>query len=414
MMTVERKGKLKIQISLDPFLLFVLTSVLIHGLGVLILVLSNRSLPTARQETESTPIDFIVVPPEESPEEPPPDTERRATNNSVAKGPVKPELPSATNKIGNEEAITTSQPSQGVQPKRQATPLVPKLPQTPPAPRVEPKPVTPPSSPTKVPKQAIAPSNPTPPVASKPKPRENAPPPPVASKPKPRENTPLLSESNPTSIPLPKTAPLQEEKPSREIETASPKPDLPPVATKLPTKPAPTEPPSQSAETAAPPPASEQQTPVGSGSAGLLGGTYRKTLADNSGSSFFNPQANASQQALNSGGLDARQDLNMGPYFAEIRRRVRRHWKPSSPGNDRHTVLAFSIQRNGQVTGLRIVQSSGSEKVDRDSVAAVQKSAPFAALPANFPEEKLDVQFSFNIYVNHGVFTPQLENWQRF
>ena len=397
MTTVERKEKLNIQISLDPFLLFVLTSVLVHGLGVLILVLSNRSLPTARQETESTPIDFIVVPPEESPEEPPPDTERRAANNSVAKGQVNPELPSATNKIGNEEAITTPKPSQAVQPKRQAAPLVPKTPQTPPAPKVEPKPVTPPPSPTKVPKQETAPSNPTPPVASKPKPRENA---------------PLFSESNPTSIPLPKPAPLQEEKPSREIETASPQTDLPPVATKLPTKPIPTETPSQSTETA--PPASEQQTPVGSGSASLLGGTYRKTLADNSGSSFFNPQANASQQALNSSGLDARQDLNMGPYFAEIRRRVRRNWQPSSPGNNRHTVLAFSIQRNGQVTGLRIVQSSGSEKVDRDSVAAVQKSAPFAALPANFPDETLDVKFSFNIYVNHGVFTPQLENWQRF
>ena len=396
MTTVERKEKLNIQISLDPFLLFVLTSVLVHGLGVLILVFSNRSLPTARQETKPTPIDFIAVPPEESPEEPPPDTERRAINNSVAKGQVKPELPSASNKIGNEEAIPTPKPSQAVQAKRPAAPLVPKIPQTPPSPRVEPKPVTPPSAPTKVPKQAIAPSKPTPPVASKPKPREQA---------------PLLSESKPTSIPLPKPAPLPEDKPSREVETATAKPDSPPVATKLPTKPR--ESPSPSTETT-PPPASEQQTPDGSGSASLLGGTYRKTLADNSGSSLFNPQANASQQALNSGGLDARQDLNMGPYFAEIRRRVRRNWRPSSPGNDRHTVLAFSIQRNGQITGLRIVQSSGSEKVDRDSVAAVQKSGPFAALPANFPEEKLDLQFSFNIYVNHGVFTPQLENWQRF
>ena len=63
MTIVERKGKINIQISIDPFLLFVLTSVLIHGIGLLILVLSNRALPAARQETESTPIDFVLVPP---------------------------------------------------------------------------------------------------------------------------------------------------------------------------------------------------------------------------------------------------------------------------------------------------------------------------------------------------------------
>jgi protein TonB len=382
-------GKLTIQISLNPFLLFVLTSVLIHGLGVLILVLSNRSLPTARQETESTPIDFVVVPPEESPEEPPPDTERRAVNNSVAKGKVEPELPSATDKIGSEEAIATSEPSQGTQP------------------------VTPPTSLPKVPKEAIAPSTPTPP------PEEVQPTPPVAEKPKPIEKVPLLSESDSTSIPLPKPAPLQEERPSREIETATPKPDLPPVATNLPPKPKPIEPSSQSTKPPSvpetpPTPSSEQKIPVDSGSASLLGGTYRKTLSEDSGSSFFNPQANASQQALNPSGLDARQELDLGPYFAEIRRRVKRNWQPSAPSDNRHTILAFSIQRNGQITGLRVVQSSGSQKSDRDSLEAVKKSAPFAALPANFPQEQLNIEFNFNIYVNQGVFTPQLENWQRF
>ena len=163
-----------------------------------------------------------------------------------------------------------------------------------------------------------------------------------------------------------------------------------------------------------PTPSSEQKTPVGSGAASLLGGTQSRSLSDDSGSSFFNPKANASQQALNPRGLDARQDLDLGPYFAEIRRRVRRNWKPSVPINNRHTVLAFSIQRNGQITGLRVIQSSGSDKIDRESLEAVQKSGPFSALPANFPDEQLKVQFKFNIYINQGISRPQLDNWQRF
>ena len=383
MTTVERKGKLNIQISLDPFLLFVLTSVLIHGLGLLILVLSNRALPAARQETESIPIDFVIVPPEESLEKPPPETERRAVNNSVAKGKVEPELPSATDKIANEEAIATSEPSQATQPNRQEAPSIPVVPQTPPPPRVKPnprskpKPVTPPPSLTKVPKPASAPSTPTPPPS-----RE-------------KPNPPILSK---------------------------PKPGLPPVATNLPPKPKPiepssppTEPPSTNTnENSSVPettltPSSERKTPVSSGSASLLGGTYSRSLSEDSGSSFFNPQANASQQALNPSGVDARQDLDLGPYLAEIRRRVKRNWRPSTPINNRNTVLAFSIQRNGQITGLRVIRSSGSPKVDRESLEAVKKSSPFAALPQNFPNEQLSIEFNFNIYVNQGVFTPKIQ-----
>ncbi len=538
MTIVERKGKINIQISIDPFLLFVLTSVFLHGIGLLILVLSNRSLPAARQETESTPIDFVLVPPEESPEEPPLDTERRAVNNSVAKGKVEPELPSATDKIGNEKAIATSEPSQGTKPDIQETPStsvppirppveeikptppvvskpqpieqsqppvktptplskIPKRaiapstslpPIRPPAAEVKPTPpivskpqpieqsqppVKPPTSLSKVPKLAIAPSTsvppitppaaevkPTPPVVSKPQPIEQSQPPvkpptslskvpkraiapstsvppitppaaevkptpPIVSKPQPREKLPPLSESGSPSIPRPKPTPRQEATPSREIETATPKPDLPPVATNLPPKAKPIKPSSLPTETppnsenssvpeTTPTPSSEQKTPVGSGAASLLGGTQSRSLSDDSGSSFFNPKANASQQALNPRGLDARQDLDLGPYFAEIRRRVRRNWKPSVPINNRHTVLAFSIQRNGQITGLRVIQSSGSDKIDRESLEAVQKSGPFSALPANFPDEQLKVQFKFNIYINQGISRPQLDNWQRF
>ena len=470
MTTVERKGKIKIEINIDPFLLFLLTSVLIHGVGLLILVFSNRSLPTARQETESTPIDFVVVPPEESPEQPPPDTKRKAVNNSVAKGKVDPELPSATDKIGSEEAIATSEPTQATQPDIQESPSVPNTPPNSEPPK--PQPIAPPPSLTQVPKptppslqqpkpveqsqQLLEQSPPVtpPPIAKVPKPaiekpdpisppEEIKPAPPPAKKPKPLDQTPLLSESDSTSIPLPKplsppaeeppkeietvaprpdlppqTKPIEppiqpEEKPSREIETATPQPNLPPVATNLPPKPKPIDPPSSVPDTTPNPPL-EQETPVGSGAASLLGGTYRKTLSEDSGSSFFAPQANASQQAFNPSGRDAQQDLDLGPYFDEIRRRVKRNWKPSSPGDNRHTVLAFSIQRNGQITGLQVIQSSGSERVDRESLEAVQKSGPFDALPANFPQEQLNVEFNFNIYVNRGVFTPQLENWQRF
>lgn len=462
MTTAKRKEKHNIQISFDPFLLFILTSVLVHVLGIAIFVLADRSRQDTSQETEVTPIDFIVVPPEEATEEPPPDTERRAINNSIAKGKVNPDLPSATNKIGNEAATTTPKSSPTIPPNIAKTPAnsvarqtpPPQLESTPPpeSTPVKPSPPLPPVQKTPTREQPPASSATTPPLVKPVKPspsvskapstptsssEEVKPAPSVTKKPKPIEKTPLTSEFKPRSIPLPKLEPL----PEKEPETTTPQPDPPPVATKpkplkpsteeiLPEKPQPDAPPvatklpdqspstneTESSSAPVSPSASppEQQTPVGSGSASLLGGTYRKSAGEDGASSFFKPEANASQQALNSSGSDARQDLDMGPYFAEIRRRVKRNWQPSSANRNRHTVLAFSIQRNGQITGLRVSQSSGSSKVDGESLEAVQKAGPFAALPANYPNEQLDIVFSFNLYLHQGVFTPQLENWQRF
>ena len=464
MTTAKRKEKHNIQISFDPFLLFILTSVLVHLLGIAIFVLADRSRQDTSQETEVTPIDFIVVPPEEATEEPPPDTERRAINNSIAKGKVNPDLPSATNKIGNEPATTTPKSSPTIPPNIAKTPAnsvarqtpPPQLESTPPpeSKPVKPLPSIPPVQKTPTREQPPATSATTPPLVKPAKPspsvskapstptsssEEVKPAPSVTKKPKPIEKTPLTSEFKPRSIPLPKLEPLPEKEPetttppsdtppvatkpkplkpsTEEILTEKPQPDTPPVAAKLPDpSPSTNETESKSSSVPVSPSASppEQQTPVGSGSASLLGGTYRKSVGEDGGSSFLQPEANASQQALNSSGIDARQDLDMGPYFAEIRRRVRRNWQPSFADRNRHTVLAFSIQRNGQIPGLRVSQSSGSSKVDRESLEAVQKAGPFAALPANYPNQQLDIVFSFNLYLHQGVFTPQLENWQRF
>ena len=140
------------------------------------------------------------------------------------------------------------------------------------------------------------------------------------------------------------------------------------------------------------------KTPVGSGSASLLGGTQSRSLSQDGEDFFFDSDLNATQQARNSSGADARQ-FDLGPYFAEIRRRVKQNWQPSAPKNDRQTVLAFSIQRNGQITGLTVRKSSGSPQVDSDSLEAVKNAAPFAPLPGDFPYQEVNVEFNFNINI---------------
>ncbi|AFZ33898.1 outer membrane transport energization protein TonB [Stanieria cyanosphaera PCC 7437] len=177
----------------------------------------------------------------------------------------------------------------------------------------------------------------------------------------------------------PTTTPTSKEQPSPQKTEANSD-----VATRLPPQPKPVPPTPQ---------------PTDSGAASLLGQTYQKSFQDDFGSSFFNLQANASEEAPYAQ-LEAQQD-DLAPYFDEIRRRVKRNWQPFSPGQQQYTVLNFAIQRNGQITGLKVVQTSGNEQVDQDALKAVQQSAPFDALPQSFKRDRLEIQFSFNIYIHN-------------
>ena len=178
------------------------------------------------------------------------------------------------------------------------------------------------------------------------------------------------------------------------------------VATRLPPKITPTQPlttdrPTTPSQQLSPNlPSAENQAPAtDSGAASLLGGNYKRSLEDDGGDSFFDLQANTSQQAYNPALLDEQQNIDMRKYFSEIQRRVRRNWNPKFTMEEYTTVLNFSIKRNGQITGLKVVRTSGSEDVDREALEAIQDSAPFDPLPANFPLDSINMRFNFNIYI---------------
>lgn len=422
MTTVKRKSKLHHRIGFDPFLLFVISSVAIHGLVVLGFIFSRRTPITEAEEP--TPIDFVVVPPEESSAEVSPDTELQADKNSVAKGNVNPESSTASDKIDSQETVATpasppAQPQTAIVP-----PPTPQATPTPEPPAETSPPVTPPpplQEPKAIESPPVTPPNeikPNPPVEKEPKPIEPKPlarptetanNPPLSKEPKPVINKPLLAESD-TSISSPGETPSTEENifkpdlPSKSevteslpqpeetppTETENPSEPVSPVATNTPPKPAPIEPTTPANTSVPETPTPESATAVGSGSASLLEGTQARSYED-SDSTFLDTETNASQQATNTSGID------LNPYYDEIQRRVKQNWQSPASGDNRHTVLTFSIGRNGQIIGLRIRQSSGSPEVDQKSIDAVQKSGPFAPLPANYPYQQLPIEYHFTI-----------------
>ena len=337
-------------LSLKQLLLFLIVSILVHGLGLLLFALYQRS-PITEEEVESKPIEFVVVPEESEVE--PPETEKRATENSVAEPDTEPEE-------------TTQSDTAPI-------PVPAPEPEPAPAPAPEPAPAPPPA-PAPVPKSATSEPAPEPEPEPAPAPAPEPEPEPEPEKPPVNDPPPVLSDPDPAATPVPEPTP---EPSSDSVAT-----NIPPQAI---TEPEPL------------------QTAPGNSSEGsasdLLGGSYERTLANGGGDAFFSPEALEYQSVLNPAQLDALKDIDLGPYFDEVKRRVKSNWNPSYRAEEYTTFLTFDIQKNGQITGLRVTQSSGSEQVDRESLNAVQNSAPFAPLPPDFPLESLGVRFSFNIYI---------------
>lgn len=324
-------------------LLFILASLFVHILGLLIFGVYQYRHQANKEKIDSKPIEFVVIPPEESKQKPPPETQKRAVEDSVAEKTTEPKKTIASEELAEEN------------PPRPTPPPAPNPPSSPP------QAVAPPQSPPK----------PTPPVESQPTPS-------------PIENQPPVLSGSDAGVTTPK--------PTQKDNS---------VATRLPPD---NNQPSESIPESAPSqpntnPSEQPSTTGDAGAAGLLGGDYQKTLADGGADAFFSPEALEYEKVLNPDQINALKDIDLSEYFAEIKRRVKSNWQPSYAAEEYTTFLTFEIQKNGQVTGLTVTQSSGSEQVDRESLAAIQNSAPFAPLPPEFPLEAMEVEFSFNIYI---------------
>ena len=362
----------------NPLLWFILTSILVHSLGLIVFAFIKQSQPVAQKNADSAPIDFIVIPPEESPPK---------EQSKTAKNP----LPKGENQPGKVIEPEPKPQTKTVAPPSPPPKVVPKpAPPAPPAPSPPPKTVTVP--------ETIAPE-PKPPEEIKPEPVK----PPAKTPPKNQNTSEILSGSD-TAIEekvtkTPQVTELQQDQADlSEPENTSVATRLPPKIT--PTPPLETDnPASSNPEVPTNPPATGNQSATDSGAASLLGGSIKRSLQDDGGDSFFDLQANASQQAYNPALLDDQQNVDMRRYFAEIQRRVRRNWNPRFTMEEYTTVLNFTIQSNGQMTGLKVFRTSGSADVDREALEAIQNSAPFPPLPESFPLDKVNIGFNFNIYI---------------
>ena len=310
--------------------IMILVSILLHGLGLLLLVNYQRDKWVGSEKANLKPIEFTVIP-----EEP-------------------------------DETITESGVNENPPPE----------PEPEPESKIAPPPTPPEPNPTPVPEpQTVVPEpEPTPTPVPEPEPIE----PPVENQ------APVLSGADSATTPTP-----EPEVTPTPSTPETPEPDS--VATNVPPQSEPV--PIPETTTPEPPAASNG---VSTSASDLLGGNYEKTLAS-SGDAFFSPEALTHEAVLDPQQLQALQGFDLEGYQRRLYEKVKRNWKPSFR-EKYSTWLTFNIEKNGQISQLQVVESSGSAEFDRIAVEAVNDAVPLEPLPADFPLEHLEFKYQFYLY----------------
>ncbi len=98
-------------------------------------------------------------------------------------------------------------------------------------------------------------------------------------------------------------------------------------------------------------------------------------------------------------GIDAIKEPDFGPYMRELQRRIKLNWNPPKGDESKRVVLLFKIAKSGRLLSATIFKSSGLPSADQAALKAVELTAPFRPLPADFKGESIDIQFTFDYNV---------------
>lgn len=98
-------------------------------------------------------------------------------------------------------------------------------------------------------------------------------------------------------------------------------------------------------------------------------------------------------------GIDAIREPDFGPYMRELQRRIKMNWDPPKGDESKRVVLLFKIAKDGRLLSCQVYKSSGLPSADKAAINAVQATAPFRPLPAEYKNSSIDIHFTFDYNV---------------
>jgi periplasmic protein TonB len=131
-------------------------------------------------------------------------------------------------------------------------------------------------------------------------------------------------------------------------------------------------------------------------SGGNLGESLRNLQQYLQGQSFDNPKGGQTDDhadiQFDSKGVD------FGPWLARFEAQIKRNWfvPEAAMMLKGHVVFQFDVQRDGTITGLRMVSSSGVAAFDSAALGALKLSNPTMALPLAYPSDQAAFVVTFH------------------
>jgi len=117
---------------------------------------------------------------------------------------------------------------------------------------------------------------------------------------------------------------------------------------------------------------------------------------------------------------------DFAPYLLDLKRRIKQKWIPpiaftALGAVHGYTWIRFRIYPNGHMEGMEVIEIEGHNSLHKSSANAVKGAAPFRALPADFPEKYLEIEFGFyyllpgdeDRFFKNGKFIRKEENEER-
>jgi len=111
-------------------------------------------------------------------------------------------------------------------------------------------------------------------------------------------------------------------------------------------------------------------------------------------------QAANFDQGKNKDGTEA-SVVDFSAYMAALQARIKRNWFPPRLGRSKRVKVIFNIARDGQLSKLRLLNSSGLTDSDNAALKAVEAAAPLMPLPKGAPVD-VDIEFTFDYNVFNG------------
>jgi protein TonB len=88
-------------------------------------------------------------------------------------------------------------------------------------------------------------------------------------------------------------------------------------------------------------------------------------------------------------------DFTYDYYKLQLQSRLDESWKQSPVAMEAHAVISLTIHRDGSISDVTVVESSGFDTFDLAALRAAQHAAPFAPLPRAWTLDHTSVTFTW-------------------